>query len=115
MAVQVRHNGWRTYVVAVGEPNDDLHYDPESMRNLEFLTVRFYTVKPILADLTKSTEVGRRTDADTIALMDAATGPSLLQRVNDLWRTPREMAYATVEEMQEIVELLDKAEAAKSD
>ncbi|WP_327139277.1 hypothetical protein [Nocardia sp. NBC_01327] len=104
-----------TYQVTVGEPSDDSDYDPVTMRNVNFLTACFYSTSPGVADVRKFTEVASMQGNDHVTLMDAPPAETPLRYAVKMLRASRELNFATVEELAEIMAILDKAEPIETE
>lgn len=101
-----RKLGFRTYLVCIGETDDDWAYDPESMRNFHFLTATFYYTSPGVADLRKYTEAASL-DGGKATVMGAA-GRDTIRGAFRRLREHRDLMFATPVEAQELVALLKR-------
>lgn len=104
------------YTVAVGEL-DDIDYDPDTMRNVEFLTATFYNLSPGAAGARKRTEVGTRTgDDDDVQIMDTPQSRRFgWKELAAIRKAPAGLLFATAQELRDVATLLDTARPTNPD
>ncbi|BCK58370.1 hypothetical protein [Nocardia wallacei] len=104
---KARKAGCRSYLICVGKTDDDWTYDPESMRNVHFLTATFYYTSPGVADLRKYMEAASL-DGNEAMVMEQPGERETIRGAFRRLREHRDLMFATPVEAQELVALLKR-------